>query len=153
MQNIYLKIKKIFADEKRKYQILLILLSTSLACFFIFIALPSFNMIDKDEVVISEDCIELIGGDAIRIPFTDIKEVEILEKMPQISFRINGSSYRGVNTGYFMLSTGEKCFLFLRNDIPPFIYIQCEKGIPIFLNRKNPEETREVFQKIISIRE
>lgn len=153
MQNICLKIKKIFADEKRRYQILLILLSTSLACFFIFIALPSFNMIDKDEVIISENCIELIGGDAIRIPFTDIKEVEILERMPQISFRINGSSYRGVNTGYFMLGTGEKCFLFLRNDIPPFIYIQREKGIPVFFNRTNPEETREVFQKIISIRE
>lgn len=103
--------KKLFKTEKRRDQAIVLFLAILLAGIFWGIAGP-FNMTHLDNVTISQETITLEGGDAIQIPTSDIAEVSLIDKMPPVSFRLNESSFKGINTGYFMLGNGEKCFLF-----------------------------------------
>lgn len=145
-----INMKKLFKTEKRRDQAIVLFLAILLAGIFWGIAGP-FNMTHLDNVTISQETITLEGGDAIQIPTSDIAEVSLIDKMPPVSFRLNGSSFKGINTGYFMLGNGEKCFLFLRNGTPPFIHIRYKTGVPAFFNRKKPDETRQVYQEILSV--
>ena len=126
-----------------------------------FVALlmgPVFIMNYNSEVIVNNDAIEIKGEYAMSIPVSDIDTVLLIEKLPSIKTRTNGISTRKVNIGKFKMSDGNKCRLYVNNDVPLFVEIKCQKANDesqkslIFINRKTVEETKALYEEINAVR-
>lgn len=111
----------------------------------------------SNEVVINNDVLEIKGEYAMSIPLSDIDTVMLIESLPSIKTRTNGISTRKVNIGKFKMSDGNKCRLYVNKDVPLFIEIKCQKAndesqkLLIFINRKTVEDTKALYEEIISV--
>ena len=126
-----------------------------------FVALlmgPVFFMNYNSEVIVNNDAIEIKGEYAMSIPVSDIDTVLLIEKLPSIKTRTNGISTRKVNIGNFKMSDGNKCRLYVNNEVPLFVEIKCQKAndesqkLLIFINRKTVEETKALYEEINAVR-
>ena len=124
-----------------------------------FVALlmgPVFIMNYNSEVIVNNDAIEIKGEYAMSIPVSDIDTVLLIEKLPSIKTRTNGISTRKVNIGKFKMSDGNKCRLYVNNEVPLFVEIKCQKANDesqkslIFINRKTVEETKALYEEIFN---
>ena len=122
------------------------------------ILIPVLFVNYSNEVVINNDVLEIKGEYAMTIPFSDIDTVMLIENLPPIKTRTNGISTRKVNIGKFKMSDGEKVNLYINKDVEMFIEIKLNahgshpKANIIFINRKTVEETKALYEEIISVR-
>ena len=86
----------------------------------------------------------------VNIPFTEIAEADTIaqHKMPAISMRTNGISLLGVRRGHFKTKDGDKIRLSISGKTSPVIRIIDQQGTAYYINRKNADETRHVFNKL-----
>ncbi len=77
-----------------------------------------------------------------------INDIDLLEQMPSIGRKTNGSAVGSNYKGYFMLGELGKAKLHINTNYPPFIYLDTSEGIIIF-NMETAEETRDVFEQLI----
>ena len=121
------------------------------------ILIPVLFVNYSNEVVINNDVLEIKGEYAMSIPLSDIDTVMLIESLPSIKTRTNGISTRKVNIGKFKMSDGNKCRLYVNKDVPLFIEIKCQKAndesqkLLIFINRKTVEDTKALYEEIISV--
>ena len=80
------------------------------------------------------------------IPVSEIVSVELLEEMPAVAMRTNGSSTGRYNKGHFRLTNGENCMLFTRNKAP-YIEIRTTDNL-YYINGDTEEETLDIFSKV-----
>ena len=119
---------------------------------------PALFMNYSNEVVVTDDAIEIKDEYAMTIPFSDIDTVMLIEKLPPIKTRTNGISTRKVSIGKFKMSNGEKVNLYINKDVEMFIEIKLNahdsqpKANMIFLNRKTVEDTKALYEEIHSVR-
>ncbi len=76
-----------------------------------------------------------------------IANAELLDELPGISRRTNGSSIGPYLRGHFRTVDSEALRLFVNRRQPPFIRIDSEEDTVIF-NLKTPEETRAAAEEI-----
>jgi len=77
-----------------------------------------------------------------------IKTVKLLEELPTIEIRTNGSALGPYLKGHFKVKELGSVKLFVNAQKPPFIYLETDKGISIF-NVESEDKTREIFGEII----
>lgn len=122
------------------------------------ILIPVMFVNYSNEVVVTDDAIEIKGEYAMTIPFSDIDTVLLIEKLPPIKTRTNGISTRKVNIGKFKMSNGQKANLYINKDVPLFIEIrpiansQMLKAQLVFINRKTVEDTKALYEEINLVR-
>lgn len=120
---------------------------------------PALFMNYSNEVVVTDDAIEIKDEYAMTIPVSDIDTVMLIKKLPPIKTKTNGISTRKVNIGKFKMSDGEKANLYINKDVEMFIEIKLNayssqtKADLIFINRETVEETKALFEEINSIRD
>ena len=92
----------------------------------------------------------LQGVYGVNIPLAEISELDIIgwREMPAISIRINGISLSKVHRGKFRTTAGEKVHLSLNRGISHIIRIVDHHGHAYYLNMKNADETRRIFDEI-----
>lgn len=98
------------------------------------------------KIEVGEESISISGMYGREIPISGIVSVELLEKMPSIAVRTNGSSTGRYNKGHFRLSNGENCLLFTRNQAP-YIELRTTDNL-YYINGDTEEETIEILSKI-----
>ena len=119
---------------------------------------PALFMNYSNEVVVTDNVIEIKGEYAMAIPFSDIDTVMLIEKLPSIKARTNGISTRKVNIGKFKMKDGQKANLYINKDVEMFIEIKLNahgsqpKANMIFINRKTVEDTKALYEEINSVR-
>ena len=119
---------------------------------------PALFMNYSNEVVVTDDAIEIKDEYAMTIPFSDIDTVMLIEKLPPIKTRTNGISTKKVNIGKFKLKDGQKANLYINKDVEMFIEIKLNahdsqpKANMIFINRKTVEDTKALYEEISSVR-
>ena len=119
---------------------------------------PALFMNYSNEVVVTDDAIEIKDEYAMTIPFSDIDTVMLIEKLPPIKTRTNGISTKKVNIGKFKLKDGQKANLYINKDVEMFVEIKLNahgsqpKANMIFINRKTVEDTKAVYEEINSVR-
>ena len=139
------------SKPRRNYRSILVTIAstTVLLC-------PLFFMNYNSEVIVNNDAIEIKGEYAMSIPVSDIDTVLLIEKLPSIKTRSNGISTRKVNIGKYMMSDGNKCRLYVNNEVPLFVEIKCQQTTDngqqtlIFINRKTVEETKALYEEIFN---
>ena len=130
-------------QKKNKYS-KWVWLIVGLSMVFVVVILLLANKPTKIEV--GEETIKISGMYGREIPISEIVSVELLEKMPSVAMRTNGSSTGRYNKGHFRLTNGEDCLLFIRNKAP---YIELRTADNLYyINGDTKEETFEILSKI-----
>lgn len=102
----------------------------------------------KPAVITAEgDRISINGFYGKEIPYADIISVEVLEKMPAMQMRVNGSSVGNINKGHYLTQDGEKCLLFVTYNGGPYIEIRTADRL-IYMNCASKEKTLEVISRL-----
>lgn len=124
------------------------LVITGLTVVFIVAILSFSNQSPKIEV--GEETISISGMYGTDIPVSEIVSVELLEKLPPVKMRTNGSSTHKCHKGHFLLKNGEKCMMFIRNEAP-YIELRTMNNL-FYLNGANEEETVSLYEKINALK-
>jgi len=120
---------------------LLILLSAGVVSFFYHVGRPA-------EFSIQGGALEISGMYGKKINLAEINQVELLEKMPEITRKNNGLGVGYVRKGHFSLSGQGKAILNVNISKPPFIRLDTDSGL-FFINAGAEDATRELYQEII----
>jgi len=100
------------------------------------------------KIEINGESIHISGMYGIELTGGDIQEITMREKLPSIIKRTNGFSFGSSNKGNFKLEEFGKCKLFLQSESGPNLVLIEKNGEKIILNRKNKNETEQVFENI-----
>lgn len=88
------------------------------------------------------------AGYKCEISLDDIKNVELLEKMPEDNFtRTNGGSTDEYSIGYFSGRTAGKCMLFIFNDCSPVLKIETGDKT-VFVNNKDSGSIIDLYNEL-----
>lgn len=98
------------------------------------------------KITVEEEHIKISGMYGREIPIADIVSVELLDEMPPIAMRTNGSDTGNQAKGHFRFSNGESCMLFIHKKAP---YIQLRTTTDLYyLNFSDKEKTVELFETL-----
>ena len=121
---------------------------TGLSVAFVIILLAFSNRSSKIEV--GEETVSISGMYGRDIPVSEIVSVELLEKLPPVRMRTNGSSTGKILKGHFLLANGEKCMMFIRREAP-YIELRTTDNL-YYLNGVNEEETETLYQQLKTLK-
>ena len=122
--------------------------SMGLTAVFVIAVFAFSNKAPKIEV--NEDVISISGMYGREIPTADIVSVELLEKLPPIQMRTNGSSTHKYNKGHFLLKNGERCIMIVRLNAP-YIEIRTTDNL-YYINGASKEETMDIFEQLNTVK-
>ena len=98
------------------------------------------------KITVGEETIKISGMYGREIPIDDIVSVDLLDEMPPIAMRTNGSNTGNRLKGHFRFSNGESCMLFIHKKAP---YIQLRTTTDLYyLNLSDKERTIELFETL-----
>jgi len=118
----------------------------------IVVAVLMFFSSQPTKVTILEDGIQIHGMYGDVYTWDSIEAVKLMEELPVIERRTNGSALGPNLKGHFRTKELGSVKLFVNTQKPPFIYLETGDGITIF-NMENADETQEIFREILRQRE
>lgn len=77
--------------------------------------------------------------------YSEIQSVELLDNMPEATWKQNGFGLSTMAKGQFKVREYGSSLLFIHKGSTPYLYIETDSK-KIFINSKNPEQTRDWFQ-------
>ncbi len=99
------------------------------------------------EIMATEDGVEISGLYGTTVEWDSITDIGLLENLPTIEMRTNGSAVGSKLRGHFRTAEYGPVRLFVDADVPPFILVESAEGI-VILNLGTPAETAELFGRI-----
>lgn len=100
---------------------------------------------------ISNNSLNIGGIYGETIAYKDINNISLIESLPKIKLRTNGSAIGDTLKGYFDIEELGNVKLFVNKAQPPFILIKTEKRI-VILNDESAEKTKKLFERIKQIK-
>lgn len=117
---------------------------TLLTCsFIVFFALS----LRPARVITENETLKISGIYGTTLPLQTIDSVTLIESLPS-EWRTNGIAAGAIRKGHFNLKGIGKCLLFTQSSEGPFIRITSSGSVPVILNKKIPEQTRELYEKL-----
>lgn len=114
----------------------------------IIVAFVMFFSSQSTKVTLLEEGIQIHGMYGDVYTWESIKDVKLMEELPTIERRTNGSALGSNLKGHFRTTELGSVKLFVNTQNPPFIYLETDDRYTIF-NKKNESETQEVFEEIL----
>lgn len=119
---------------------------TIVALIFIAVLL-SFSS-KPTEVSFPDEGIQIHGLYGEMYRWEEIEAVKLMDELPRIEQRTNGSALGSKLKGYFRTTELGTIKMFVNKNNPPFIYLETVSGIIIF-NMGNGDDTQEIYSFII----
>jgi len=94
-----------------------------------------------------DEGIEIHGMYGETYAWEDIEKVELIESLPKIEMRTNGSGVGSHLKGYFRTTEYGKVKLFVNTKNPPFVYFTID-GNKVIFNLDDPIKTEEAYAEI-----
>ncbi len=113
----------------------------------IFVVVLMFYSSQATRVTFGDEGIKIHGLYGSNYPWETIEEVKVLDSLPEIERRTNGSAVGSHLKGHFKTTELGPVMLFVNTKKPPFVYIKSNGKIIIF-NLKSTAETEEAFREI-----
>jgi hypothetical protein len=139
---IYLSKYEIPSKRKRSYIISSIIAFLSLG-FVITIFVIGYQNTD---LIIKETTFEIKGPYGNEWNLDDVTEIQLMNEMPEVTWKINGFGMATVSKGYFKVVGYGKSLLFIIKE-GPYIYMKVNDQ-PIFINGDTVEKTREWYEEL-----
>lgn len=115
----------------------------------IFVAVLIFFSSRPVKVTFMDDGVQIHGMYGDIYTWDSIKAVKLMEELPTIERRTNGSAVGSNLKGYFRTKELGSVKLFVNTQKSPFIYLETDDGIAIF-NMGDEDETQKIFNEIQS---
>jgi hypothetical protein len=115
----------------------------------IFVAVLMYFSSQSTKVTFLEEGVKIHGMYGNVYTWDSIEAVKLMEELPAIERRTNGSALGSNLKGHFKTRELGSVKLFVNTEKPPFIYLETDDGVTIF-NMKNADETQEIFTEILS---
>lgn len=92
-----------------------------------------------------------IGGDyGIDLPIKDIKSIELVNELPEITLKINGFALQNIEKGLFRTNGGEKVKLLINSQNKPFILIITNTNDKIYYSSKE-KSNQKIYNQLIKV--
>jgi hypothetical protein len=138
---IYLSKYEIKEKRKRSY-----IFSTLLAIGTIgFIVGLSYMGYQDFEMKHYEDSFEITGMYGEEWGYAEIRHVELLEEIPEVTWKQNGFGLASMAKGIFKVEEYGSSLLFIHKGSQPYIFIETDND-KIFINSKSEAQTKEWFR-------
>jgi len=113
-------------------------------------ALKMKGIYKEPEIEFGLDVFKVKGIYGVNIPFEQISKTDTItwREMPVISIRTNGISIFNIHRGNFKTHTGDKVHLSVQRGVNPVIRIVKHDGSVYYINRNNPDETRQIYNQL-----
>ncbi len=115
-----------------------------------FVAVLLFFFSQVTQVTFLEEGLQIHGMYGEVYAWDSIEEVVLMEELPSIVMRANGSALGANLKGHFRTEECGSVKLFVNTEKPPFIYLYTIERISIF-NMGTPEQTEATFDEILSV--
>jgi hypothetical protein len=104
----------------------------------------------EPKVEIASNSLKIKGLYGINLSFSEITKADTIawKDMPSISIRTNGISLNKVHRGKYRTTDGDKIHMSIHSGVSPVIKIVAQGGSVYYINRKNADETRQIFNKL-----
>ena len=99
------------------------------------------------ELVTKKDSFEITGMYGDEWTYEDITSIELMDDLPEVTVRTNGVGLPTLSKGHFKVTGYGSSLLFIQKGSSPYIYIEL-KDKKIFINDKDPEQTRLWYQQL-----
>jgi hypothetical protein len=141
---IYLSKYEVPEKRKRSYMIG--------SVFFIvvngFVGVMLFLGYQDYELIANKDTFEITGIYGDEWEFQDIKRVELMEEMPEVTWKQDGYGLSTMAKGKFTVEGYGSSLLFIQKGSSPYLYIEL-KNKKIFINGHNSKETRAWYDQLV----
>lgn len=117
------------------------LIGAGIIIFFSF--QPTKFEVDSEQFKISG-----MYGDSIS--WEEISDIQLVETLPEIAVRSNGSSVGSKRKGNFKFKNGDSAKLFVDKSVPSFITFTWNDK-QYYLNKPSVEETERLFEDMINV--
>lgn len=140
--SIYLSKFEIPRKRKRMYWF------TSILSFAVigFISGLTYLGYQKPDLAITEDTFEITGMYGDEWPIESITKLELLEEMPEVTWKENGFGLSTLAKGRFTVEGYGSSLLFIHKEAP-YIYIEMGRK-HIFINGENEEQTLKWHEQL-----
>ena len=118
---------------------------------FLFVGAMMFSSSRDTSVAINEKGIEIEGMYGASYAWSSMTELTMLEDLPEIIIRTNGSAIGSKLRGNFRMEELGAVKLFMDAEVPPYIYFEHEGRIVIF-NLGEEEKTEEFYKKMVDMK-
>lgn len=129
------------SKRKRSYIIALILFIVTLGPL-IYLTVSSQK---GYEMALTEDSFEISGMYGDKWDYRDIQSVQLLEEMPEVTWKQNGIGLPTLSQGHFKVTGYGSSLLFIQKGHTPILYIEL-KNEKIFVNSKDSAETESWYK-------
>ncbi|MEK4700710.1 DUF3784 domain-containing protein [Solibacillus sp. FSL R7-0668] len=115
----------------------------------IIVAVILYFSLQPTGVAVTENEVEIAGMYGDTYEFASMEQVTLLEALPEIALRTNGSAVGSKLKGHFKFENGDKAKLFVDTKNPPFIQF-IDEGKTVIFNLQTEAETRALYEKLIA---
>jgi len=121
-------------DKKAKRKTII----TMIFLCFVFIAIAGmfFNSLKDNKIDITKDTIKIEGDYGMELKGSDIKSIKLVDKLPEISYKMNGFALENVKKGYFKTKSGEQVKFYINSENYPLIFIVTKDNQKIYYSSK-----------------
>ena len=120
------------------------------AVTLIFVAVLMFFSSQATKVTFLEEGLQIHGMYGEVYVWNSIEDVILMEELPTIVMRTNGSALGSNLKGYFRTEEYGSVKLFVNTQKPPFIYLHTAERITIF-NMETSEQTEATYDEILKV--
>ncbi|HLF51034.1 DUF3784 domain-containing protein [Flavobacterium sp.] len=142
-----------FAKNKSKKQNITTYIAMSVMFLLFVVIIYEFKSGLKDnEIIVDNKKIEITGEYGTEINISDLKSIELLDKLPEISSKTNGFALETIKKGFFRTVNDEKVKLLINSKKTPIILLITNDNQKIYYSSKdksNEEIYNEVKREII----
>jgi hypothetical protein len=118
------------------------------AVTLIFVVVLMFFSSQATKVTFLEEGLQIHGMYGEVYEWDSIEDVILMEELPDIVMRTNGSALGSNLKGHFRTKEFGSVKLFVNTQKPPFIYLHEAERITIF-NTGTPDQTEETYEEIL----
>ena len=99
---------------------------------------------------VESEAFEISGMYGDKISWEEISEIQLVNELPEIAIRSNGTSIGSIRKGNFKFKNGEKAKLFVDRSVPAFITFTWNDEL-YYLNKSTVEETEKLFEDMMDV--
>ncbi|WP_157868411.1 PH domain-containing protein [Flavobacterium indicum] len=106
--------------------------------FVVFIAIVAmfYYSLQDNQIEINDNLVRIKGDYGIDIRTNEIKSIELVNELPEISIKTNGFALQTIRKGNFKTKNGENVNLFINSVEQPIIYITTNTNQKIYYSSK-----------------
>lgn len=98
-------------------------------------------------IELGDEQLAINGAYGVSVPYDDIEEILLVDKVPSLSMRTNGLGLGQILKGHFLLEDKSKALLFIRSTSEPVLIIQRQtKPEAIMISCQDATETRSLYK-------